>query len=78
MAYSSAEQFMMSAKALLFGDTETAERIRMAPHPGAAKALGRQVQGFDEPLWAERRFEIVVAGPGHRNTGRDSTCLASR
>lgn len=62
VAYSSAEHFMMSAKALLFGDTEMAERIRAAPHPGAAKALGRQVRGFDERLWAERRFEIVVAG----------------
>ena len=39
VAYSSAEHFMMSAKALLFGDTETAERVRTAPHPGAAKAL---------------------------------------
>ena len=62
VAYSSAEHFMMSAKALLFGDTETAERVRTAPHPGAAKALGRQVRGFDGRLWAERRYEIVVAG----------------
>jgi ribA/ribD-fused uncharacterized protein len=52
----------MPAKALLFGDTETAERIRTAPHPEAAKALGREVRGFDEQLWAERRFDLVVAG----------------
>lgn len=53
---------MMAGKALLFGDEETAARIRQAPHPGAAKALGRQVRGFSEQLWAERRFDLVVAG----------------
>jgi ribA/ribD-fused uncharacterized protein len=56
----SAEHYMMRAKALLFGDAETAERIVAAPHPGAAKALGREVRGFDEQRWAQRRFEIVV------------------
>jgi ribA/ribD-fused uncharacterized protein len=60
--YASAEHFMMAAKALLFGDTEIAERIRKAPHPRAAKALGRQVRGFDEQRWAERRFGLVVTG----------------
>ena len=62
MTYHSAEHFMMAAKALLFGDTETADRIRQAPHPGAAKALGREVRGFDEQRWTERRFDLVVAG----------------
>ena len=62
MTYPSAEHFMMAAKALLFGDTETADRVRQAPHPGAAKALGREVRGFDEQRWAERRFDLVVAG----------------
>jgi hypothetical protein len=62
LAYPSAEHFMMASKALLFHDAETAERIRRAPHPGAAKALGREVRGFDEQRWAERRFDLVVAG----------------
>jgi hypothetical protein len=62
VAYQSAEHFMMTAKALLFGDAGAAERILAAPHPGAAKALGREVRGFDERLWAERRFDLVVAG----------------
>ena len=60
--YRSAEHFMMSAKSLLFGDVETAERIRQAPHPEAAKALGREVRGFDEQLWVERRYDLVVTG----------------
>jgi hypothetical protein len=58
--YASAEHYMMRAKALLFGDTETAGRIEAAPHPGAAKALGREVRGFDEERWAAERFGIVV------------------
>jgi len=62
VAYPTAEHFMMTSKALLFGDAETAERIRTAPHPGAAKTLGRQVCEFDEQLWAEQRFEVVVTG----------------
>lgn len=60
--YASAEHFMMAAKARLFGDAETAGRILDAPHPRAAKTLGRQVRGFDEQRWAERRFDLVVTG----------------
>jgi len=44
------------------GDAEAAAQILAAPHPGAAKALGCQVRGFDEQRWAEHRFEGVVAG----------------
>jgi ribA/ribD-fused uncharacterized protein len=62
VTYPSAEHHMMTAKALLFGDTDLAERIPLAPHPREAKALGRQVPGFDEQRWAERRFDLVVAG----------------
>jgi ribA/ribD-fused uncharacterized protein len=62
LSYASAEHYMMAAKAMLFGDAETADRIRAAPHPGAAKALGRQVRGFDEGQWSERRFSVVVTG----------------
>jgi ribA/ribD-fused uncharacterized protein len=62
VTYPSAEHYMMAAKALLFGDAETAARIQTAPHPGAAKALGRQVRGFDEQHWARRRFDLVVTG----------------
>src|ERR1700744_3417145 len=60
--YASAEHFMMAGKALLFGDAETADRIRTARHPNEAKALGRQVRGFDEQRWTARRFDLVVTG----------------
>ena len=62
VSYPSAEHYMMAAKARLSGDSGAVREILAAPHPGAAKALGRQVRGFDELRWAEHRFEIVVAG----------------
>jgi len=62
ITYRSAEQYMMAEKAALFGDTDTARLILQAPHPGAAKRLGRQVREFDEQTWAARRFQVVVTG----------------
>ncbi|CAM3445313.1 NADAR family protein [Streptomyces albus] len=59
--YASAEHRMMAAKARLFGDPEAERRVLAAPHPQAAKAAGRQVRGFDEEVWAARRYGIVVA-----------------
>jgi len=58
--YLTAEHFMMAEKAALFGDAATRDRVLQAPSPGAAKALGRQVQGFSEAVWVEHRFDIVV------------------
>lgn len=33
-----------------------------AKSPGAAKAAGRQVRGFDEDTWVAARYGIVLAG----------------
>ncbi|MGC3864013.1 NADAR family protein [Micromonospora chersina] len=60
--YATAEHWMMWHKATLFGDDQVAERVLDAAHPHRAKALGRQVRGFDEATWAARRHDIVVAG----------------
>jgi ribA/ribD-fused uncharacterized protein len=60
--YLSAEHYMMAEKARLFGDEDTRRAILAAVKPGAAKALGRTVRGFDESRWEQHRFEIVVAG----------------
>lgn len=62
VAYPTAEHHMMAGKARLFGDGETAARVLAAPHPGAAKDLGRRVTGFDEEIWRAHRLEIVVRG----------------
>jgi ribA/ribD-fused uncharacterized protein len=58
--YPTAEHFMMAEKAALFGDQATRAQVIQAPNPGAAKALGRQVRGFDETAWLQHRFSIVV------------------
>lgn len=58
--FATAEHFMMAEKARLFGDEETRARILTASNPGAAKKLGREVQGFDDARWVEARFDIVV------------------
>jgi len=60
--FASAEHYMMAHKAWLFGDAEAAERILAAGHPGEAKKLGRAVRGFDEQVWNDHRFDIVVRG----------------
>lgn len=60
--YDTAEHYMMAEKAKLFGDQEIRETILAAPHPGAAKKLGRQVRRFDQELWDEHRFAIVTKG----------------
>jgi ribA/ribD-fused uncharacterized protein len=58
--YPTAEHFMMAEKAALFGDQATRTQVLQAPNPGAAKALGRQVLGFNEEVWLKHRFSIVV------------------
>lgn len=55
-----AEHFMMAAKAALFGDAAARQRILQAATPGEAQALGREVRGFDEAVWARRRYGIVL------------------
>ncbi|GAB3737624.1 NADAR family protein [Nocardiopsis nanhaiensis] len=60
--YRTAEHFMMTGKARLFGDTGAAERIIAADDPRDAKEIGREIQGFDQEVWERERFEIVVQG----------------
>lgn len=60
--YTTAEQYMMAQKALLFGDTEVFEQIMLAGSPREFKALGRKVKHFDEKIWKENRCGIVIKG----------------
>jgi len=60
--YATAEHYMMVEKARLFGDAKSADRILAASSPGAAKKLGRGIDGFDEARWVAARFEIVARG----------------
>jgi ribA/ribD-fused uncharacterized protein len=60
--YKTAEHYMMAEKARLFGDTEIESKIVQALEPGEVKRLGRAVSNFDEEIWEDKRFEIVVCG----------------
>lgn len=60
--YATAEHWMMAGKARVFGDDRALARVLAAAHPGEAKEAGRSVRGFDERVWAERRFALVVRG----------------
>jgi len=53
---------MMYHKAVLFGDMDTAELILEATNPKDVKALGRMVQNFDEEIWEQKRYDIVLEG----------------
>lgn len=61
-AFRCAEQYMMHAKAELFGDAATAAKVLVAEHPRDHKALGREVKPFDDVVWRRERVAIVRAG----------------
>lgn len=60
--YHTAEQYMMAQKAVLFGDKEVLQKIMSADNPAVYKSLGRQIRNFDENIWNEHKFQIVVNG----------------
>ena len=60
--YKTAEHYMMAEKARLFDDLKIRSQILDAQHPGEAKKLGRQVRGFQQEVWTQERFGIVVKG----------------
>lgn len=60
--FMTAEHYMMYRKATLFNDKVSAKKALKATNPGAVKAIGREVIGFDQQVWEKHRFEIVVAG----------------
>ncbi|GLZ30747.1 hypothetical protein Lesp02_29360 [Lentzea sp. NBRC 105346] len=62
LTYATAEHYMMWGKAMLFGDTETAARVLETTDPKQAKAIGREVRGFDDAVWQRERLAIVVRG----------------
>ncbi|MGW1073991.1 NADAR family protein [Streptomyces sp. NPDC002537] len=64
--YATAEHWMMAGKARLFGDAEAEALVLAAGHPEQAKDAGRAVRGFDEELWRQSRFGLVVEGSVHK------------
>jgi len=62
VTYPTAEHWMMAEKARLFGDDEGLAKVLAARSPGAAKAAGREIRGFDEDRWVDARYAIVLSG----------------
>jgi predicted NAD-dependent protein-ADP-ribosyltransferase YbiA (DUF1768 family) len=59
LQFENSEQYMMWAKAVLFGDASIAQRILSeGADPRLAKSLGREVKGFDSQVERAREREI--------------------
>lgn len=53
---------MMGSKAMIFGDQDLYDDILANEDPAVAQKLGRRVRGFDQRIWEQRRFDVVVRG----------------
>ena len=60
--YNCAEQCMMAEKARIFGDDEIRQQILAEYSQMAMKKLGRKVRDYDDEIWKEKRFDVVVKG----------------
>ena len=60
--YFCVEQYMMSQKAKLFGDTYIYDRIMHAHSPMGCKRLGAKVTPFDRYQWSKVSFDVVKKG----------------
>lgn len=54
------EQYFMYVKAIVFGDYDVADGILATKDPKKAKALGRAVKGYDDKVWNEMRYKVMV------------------
>jgi len=59
LEFSSAEQFMMYHKAILFLDRDIANSIIQTSNPRKIKELGRQVKNFDDDVWKYYRSNVI-------------------
>ncbi|WP_284123952.1 NADAR family protein [Parerythrobacter aestuarii] len=59
VAYNCAEQYMMAAKASLFGAEAIYSQIMGSDDPALHKRLGAQVKSFDSATWSRWRYHIV-------------------
>ena len=66
--YTSAEQYMMGQKALIFNDFETFEEILSTDNPKDIKSLGREVKNFDSKIWNKLKYSIVLNGNFYKFT----------
>ena len=54
------EQALMLCKAKLFGDIQATHAVVATRTPAEAKAVGRQIAGFDQEIWDRVKFPLMV------------------
>lgn len=64
--YLTAEHWMMAQKALLFNDSNIFDKIINTESPKDVKALGREIDNFNQETWEIKRYEIVKNGNFHK------------
>ena len=60
--FHSIEQYMMYQKAVIFGDSGTAQKILEESNPEKVKELGREVSNYDDAAWSAVRQAVVYRG----------------
>jgi ribA/ribD-fused uncharacterized protein len=60
--YSTAEQYMMAAKAMCFHDEQAEAKIMATADPREQKAIGRTVKDFDPDVWNAVARDMVYYG----------------
>lgn len=60
--FRTAEHFMMYHKAATFNDQMRMDMILTESDPSRVKQIGREVAGYNDDVWAEVRYGVVVAG----------------
>lgn len=62
LTYSSAEQFLMAQKAIVFGDYEMYNEILLEHDPEVIRDLGQEVLNYDDAVWANLRQRMLRRG----------------
>ena len=60
--FSSSEQFIQYQKALMFGDSVTADQILTCDNANEAKCLGYHIAGFDMKRWINDGYSLCYDG----------------
>ncbi|WP_297438433.1 NADAR family protein [uncultured Clostridium sp.] len=64
--YNCAEQYMMAEKAKVFEDVDILLEILETSEQARIKILGRMVKNFDEEIWNNQKYKIVVKANLHK------------
>jgi hypothetical protein len=61
LEFFNSEQYFMWVKAKTFGDETIAMRILLeGKNPKTAKTLGRMIKNYDDKVWNEKRYQVMV------------------